>query len=55
MLDRFRWQAEQCDSMQGVQCVFDTDSAFSGMAASFLQVNDNTPPIHNTPTFYLRH
>lgn len=37
MIDRFRWAAEECDNLQGIHCLFDTDSGFAGVTSKFLQ------------------
>ncbi|KAL6069866.1 mtDNA inheritance, partitioning of the mitochondrial organelle [Balamuthia mandrillaris] len=36
MLDSFRRLSEECDVMQGVQCMIDVDSGFGGFAQQFL-------------------
>ena len=36
-LDRMRYLAEECDTLQGVQCFVDVDSAFGGFAARYLE------------------
>jgi hypothetical protein len=48
-LDRVRWFVEECDTLQGFQCMAETDSAWAGFAAEVLtSINDE---YDRTPVF----
>eukprot|EP01083_Nonionella_stella_P243818 849244_1 len=42
LVDRIRFFAEECDHLQGFQCVVDADTIFGGIASAFLtEIHDN--------------